>query len=184
MVIYFATSNLNKFNEAKEMLTTRGITVEHFLFKHNEIRSDSIEEIANESVSVAHAQLKKSVFVEDTGLFIDALNGFPGTYSAWAAKKLGSRGILKLMGDEKNRVARFSTSIAFMHGKTIKTFSASCEGRISENTRGESGFSYDSIFIPEGYGKTFAESIGLKNKLSHRYQSLLLLSEYLLSNKL
>jgi len=166
------------------MLGAKGIPIEHFSFKHNEIRSDSVEEIAAEAVSAAYSQLGKPVFVEDTGLFIDTLNGFPGTYSAWAAKKIGSTGIMKLMQGEENRTAYFKTCIALMNGKSTKIFSASCAGSIATESRGESGFGYDPIFVPEGYDKTFAESIGLKNKLSHRYKSLLLLSEYLLSNKI
>ncbi len=183
MPIYFATSNENKFKEAREMLETKSIGVEHFPFEHNEIRSDSLEEIAIEAVEVAYAKLKKPVFVEDTGLFIGTLNGFPGTYSAWVAKKLGSEGILKLMVGTSDRTAAFRTCIAFKDGKTTKTFSGECMGTISLLARGESGFGYDSIFIPKGYNQTFAESIGLKNKLSHRYKSLLLLSEYILSIK-
>ncbi len=179
--IYFATGNLNKFKEAKEIFEkeTSEAALEHFEFRHREIRSDSIEEIAKESVEAAYGGLGKPVFVEDTGLFIDALNGFPGTYSAWVQAKLGCSGILKLLEGVEDRKAKFEACIAFHNGNGIKTFKGVCEGRIAENERGESGFGYDPIFIPKGESSTFAESIELKNKYSHRYKSLLELISYL-----
>ncbi|MBS3068142.1 XTP/dITP diphosphatase [Candidatus Micrarchaeota archaeon] len=179
MVIYFATSNEHKFKEANEILSAKGISVEHFNFKHNEIRSDSLEEIAMEAVDTTFAQLKKPVFVEDTGLFIDALNGFPGTYSAWALKKIGSDGILKLLKSASNRAATFKTCIAFANGKITKTFLGECKGAIATKKRGKSGFGYDPIFTPKGYKKTFAEDLEIKVKVSHRFAALQKLTEFL-----
>ncbi len=152
--------------------------IKHFEFRHNEIRSDSLEEIAMEAATAAYKTAKKPVFVEDTGLFITALNEFPGTYSAWALGKLGCNGILKLMHGLEDRTAHFGTCIAYTDGKIIKTFSGKCDGSIAKEKRGNSGFGYDSIFVPDGYKSTFAESISLKNKLSHRYKSLLEFSKY------
>lgn len=174
MTIYFATSNQHKFQEAKSIFVdlVPSLKIEHFYFKHNEIRSDNIEEIATESLSVAFAQLKKQVFVEDTGLFINALNGFPGTFSAWVLGKIGNIGILNLIKNEKDRTATFRTCIAFTDGYSIQTFIGECYGRISTKARGRNGFGYDSIFIPEGYNETFAENPEIKNKLSHRYLSI------------
>jgi len=179
--VYFATGNLNKFKEADEIFKRNidRVTLKHFNFVHREIRSDSLEEIAREAVAAAYAQLRKPVFVEDTGLFIDALNGFPGTYSAWVQKKIGCIGILKLMKGEKKRSARFETCIAFNNGEETHVFHGRCEGTIAEEERGKSGFGYDSIFVPEGETTTFAENIELKNKCSHRYKSLLELICYL-----
>jgi len=178
-LIYFATSNKHKFKEAKEILAGRGISVKHFLFKHNEIRSDSIEEVALESVKAAYKKLKKPVFVEDTGLFVKSLGGFPGTYSGWVFGKIGAKGILKLMQGEKIRNAEFKTCIAFTNGKRVKTFTGTVKGTISKRMKGKKGFGYDPVFIPRGEKKTFAESIVLKNKLSHRYKSLLKFSKYI-----
>ena len=177
--MYFATGNPNKFKEAKEIFEKENLELEHFEFKHTEIRSDSIEEIASESVEVAYKELGKPVFVEDTGLFVDALNGFPGTYSAWVQKKLGCNGVLKLLEGVDDRKARFEACIAFHDGNAIKTFKGVCEGIIAENERGKSGFGYDPIFVPKSELSTFAESIELKNKYSHRYKSLLELIDYL-----
>ena len=154
------------------------VTIKHFPFTHNEIRSDDVEEIAREAAIAAYSICKKPVFVEDTGLFIDSLNGFPGTFSAWVLKKIGTKGILKLVG-KQNRTASFITAIAYHNGTQIHIFKGVCEGSIAETERGTSGFGYDPIFVPKGHENTFAEGIDLKNKLSHRYKSLLAFSEFL-----
>jgi len=179
MDLHFATSNENKFREAKEILAKNRIKVLHFPFNHNEMRSDSLSEIAEEAVHAAYEKVKAPVFVEDAGLFINALNGFPGTYSAWVQKKIGCDGILKLMQGIENRSAEFRATIAFTDGKEVHTFEGICQGSIAGQKFGSSGFGYDPIFIPEGYSQTFAQNIELKNKLSHRYKSLLEFSEYL-----
>jgi len=170
--LIFATSNINKFNEAKEILKNHEIT--HLQFDYAEIRSDSLEEIARNSARAAYRMCKEAVFVEDTGLFIDHLSGFPGTYSGWVHNKIGNEGILKLMGDTENRSARFETVIAYMMDKEHVSFvRGKCEGTIALEPRGKTGFGYDAIFVPDGEHQTFAESIELKNKLSHRYNALL-----------
>ncbi|MEM4165850.1 MAG: RdgB/HAM1 family non-canonical purine NTP pyrophosphatase [Candidatus Bilamarchaeaceae archaeon] len=182
MEIYFATSNENKFKEAKDIFSIhceKSIILNHFTFIHREIRADDLMEVAEEAVLSAYSQIKRPVFVEDTGLFIEALNDFPGPYSGWAQKKIGNDGILKLL-EGKNRRARFETVIAFtLDGAEIVFFRGVCSGHIAEKNRGHSGFGYDPIFIPDGYSNTFAENIELKNKLSHRYKSLLLFIEHL-----
>jgi XTP/dITP diphosphohydrolase len=98
-------------------------------------------------------------------------------------KKIGSGGILKLLEGINKRNASFETCIAFNNGDEIKIFKGSCAGTISKEIMGKDGFGYDPIFIPEGYRETFAQSIGLKNKLSHRYKALLEFSKYLNRSK-
>ncbi|MBU0532589.1 XTP/dITP diphosphatase [Candidatus Micrarchaeota archaeon] len=176
MEILFATSNKHKFSEASAILSTK---IKHFPFQYLEIRSDNLEEIARDAVAVAYAKCKTPVFVEDTGLFITALKGFPGTYSAWTFAKIGVEGILKLMKDESNKEAKFETCIAYHDGTDIHVFHDVCEGRLADQKQGNSGFGYDPIFIPEGHTQTFAENITLKNKLSHRYKTLLKFSRFL-----
>lgn len=83
------------------------------------------------------------------------------------------------MAGEKQRDAEFRSVIAYHDGNATKTFTGVCRGSIAEQERGTEGFGYDPIFIPEGKNQTFAESIILKNKLSHRYNSLINLSEIL-----
>jgi len=186
MDIFFATSNPHKFNEAEKIFSESAppeFNLKRFIFTHREIRSDDLEEIAREAAEAAFSQLKKPVFVEDTGLFINALNGFPGAYSAWVQQKIGNAGLLKLLDGEKKRSACFETALAFTtNGKDVIGFRGICEGRIAEKETGASGFGYDPIFIPAGHEQTFAENIELKNKLSHRYKSILLFIDYLKSS--
>ncbi len=178
MEVLFATSNRNKFAEAAAALRPHGIELKHFPFEHREIRSDSLDEIASEATEEAYRRCARPVFVEDSGLFIKALNGFPGAYSAWVQKKLGNAGILRLMNGAKDRSAWFEACIAYHDGKTVRTFHGKCAGTISDAARGISGFGYDPIFVPTGHLQTFAENIELKNNLSHRYNSLLEFSKF------
>jgi XTP/dITP diphosphohydrolase len=179
MEILFATSNPHKFEEAAAFLGKRGISVARLPFEHRELRSESLEEIAREAADAAYKTCGKPVFVEDTGLFIKALNGFPGPYSAWAQKKLGNSGILKLMAGTGDRSAFFEACIAYHDGKTVTCFAGRCAGAITDAPRGTSGFGYDPIFVPDGHSQTFAENILLKNNISHRYKSLLEFSKSL-----
>jgi len=191
MDIYFATGNNHKFYEVDEILSSYtkreegnfDLKLKRFEFHHNEIRSDSIEEISREAVDCAYSILKKPVFVEDTGLFIDRLNGFPGTYSAWIQNKLGNKGILDLMKkfDGWERTARFRCSVAYKDlDKEIKVFFGEVKGNISFTEIGKDGFGYDSIFIPDGETETFAKSISLKKALSHRSKAITKLFSYVL----
>ena len=161
------------------MLAEKGIEIERFVFKHREIRSDSLEEIARDAVDAAYQQCGKPVFVEDTGLFINSLDGFPGAYSAWSLKKLGVKGILKLLSGVEDRSAYFEACIAYHDGDNISVFHGRCDGSIAEKASGESGFGFDPIFVPAGHSQTFAQSIGLKKDLSHRYKSVLEFSKSL-----
>lgn len=161
------------------MLGRRGITIRRLDFHYREIRSDNLEEVARDAVLAAFELCRAPVFVEDAGLFIDALNGFPGTYSGWVQKKLGNAGILKLLEGEADRSARFEAVIAYHDGFRVSCFAGRCDGDISDMERGRGGFGFDPIFVPRGHPQTFAENIELKNNLSHRYKSLLEFSKSL-----
>lgn len=172
MKLLFITGNKNKFIEAERILKEHGIIIDHFNLPHNEIRAESCEEVARSSLHSLHRHIDVPFFVEDAGLFIEALNGFPGTFSAWVFKKLGNGGILKLMEDKRNRNAIFKSAVAvYYHGQT-KIFSGEVKGKIAMRETGKEGFGYDPIFIPAGYKKTFAEDEKLKSKISHRKNAL------------
>jgi len=114
--------------------------------------------------------------VEDAGLFIEALNGFPGAYSSFAYKTLGCKGILKLLEDiPPPRWAYFKSCVGYYdgHGR-ITVVEGVCRGKISLDERGSRGFGFDPIFIPEGSNnRTFAEMEVLeKNEYSHRAKAL------------
>ncbi|MHA1238198.1 MAG: XTP/dITP diphosphatase [Candidatus Odinarchaeia archaeon] len=174
MKLFFATGNKNKVKEAQEILKQFGFEVEHLPIERVELQSDNLEEIASYSALEIANKVNKTVFVEDTGLFIEYLKGFPGPYSSYVYKTIGNEGILKLLRDVENRKAYFESVIAFCKPREKPVcVSARVYGRISKEIRGEL-WGYDPIFIPdEGNGKTYAEmGIYEKNKISHRRKVL------------
>lgn len=177
MQISFVTGNKGKFAETEKILKHFGVNIVHRSLQIEEIRSDSIEEVACASALAAYAQTGEPLFVEDSGLFIQSLDGFPGAYSAWAFRKIGNQGILKLA---KGKEAEFRACIAYTEdGKETVSFTGSVKGKISEEPSGSGGFGYDPIFIPEktpgvrrSGEKTFAEVPEMKGVLSHRKRAL------------
>ncbi|MFH0818250.1 MAG: non-canonical purine NTP pyrophosphatase, partial [Candidatus Micrarchaeota archaeon] len=113
MSLVFVTSNRHKFLEAESILKGYGVKIEHSSHTIPEERGDDCEAIAASAARAAYSKLKKPLFVEDSGLFIESLNGFPGAYSAWVYKKLGADGIRKLMTGTVKRGAKFVTAIAY-----------------------------------------------------------------------
>ncbi len=166
--LYFVSSNKHKYQEAKKILKSFGICLGFYKLKLEEIQSDSLFEIASKKAIQAFEKLKKPVIVEDDGLFIDSLDGFPGPYSSYVFKTIGNKGILSLL--TKNRTAKFVSIIFFSDNTISKSFEAKIDGKISKTQKG-SGWGYDPIFIPANSKKTFAELTN-KNELSHRYKAL------------
>ncbi len=177
MTIYFVTSNKAKFEEAKKIAEEYSISIEWYNKKYIEIQGNSLEEIAKRSAKMLIGEINGKFFIEDSGLFIEALNGFPGPYSSYVFKTIGNDGILKLMKGVKNRKAYFMAVVAFYDGKDIKIFKGFVQGEISSEKRGEKGFGFDPIFLYKG--RTFAEMGEEKNKVSHRRRALEQLFSYI-----
>jgi XTP/dITP diphosphohydrolase len=178
--VLFASSNKNKYQEAKKILGKFGINVGFYKCNLTEIQADSIKEIANQKAINAFLKCKKPVIVEDDGLFINALGGFPGPFSSYVFKTIGNNGILKLV--KTNRNAKFQSVIGFCDKKKKpKLFDANVKGKIAKNIRGK-GWGYDPIFTPSGKSKTYAE-LSDKNELSHRYQALKKFANWYLNKK-
>lgn len=167
--VTFASSNRNKFDEVKSILALR-VAVEFAQVELVEVQSDSLEEIAREKAKSAYSKVGRPVIVEDDGLHIDSLKGFPGQYSSFVFKTLGNAGILKLL-EGLDRQASFRSIIAFYDGNTLQTFEGTVQGAISPHAA-QGGWGYDPIFVPEGVGMTFAELAGSKNEYSHRKKAL------------
>lgn len=169
--VYFATGNEGKFREASQVASRFGIKLKHFRMEKREIQSDNLEEIAAfAALDAAHAK-GRPVVSEDAGFFVNALAGFPGPYSSYVFKTLGTRGILKLMNKCKDRRAFFQASVAFCSPTTRpRSFTGLVQGRVSRKPKGIHGFGFDPIFVPKrGDGRTFAEmTTEEKNALSHR----------------
>ncbi len=185
-MLLFATSNLNKFAEIKEIFSQKTtIRLDHLNISLLEIQSTSLEEVAIFSLKECVKIIgNTSVFVEDTGLFIECLNGFPGPYSAFIINTIGLNGILTLLNGKENRKAVFQSCIALKFENKIKTFSGQIKGKISRH-KSNSGWGYDPIFIPECNGiRTFGELGQEKNTISHRFLATMKLIKYLNSKLL
>ena len=181
--ILFATNNLHKVEEANAILKDCGYTVVPTNAPKLEIQSEDLVEIAVYAAVTAYSMLREPVVVEDAGLFIEALNGFPGPYSSYVYKTIGVHGILKLLKDIENRKAYFESIVALAHASGVVVFRGRVQGMIAESARGTHGFGFDPIFIPEGSTKTFAEmNIEEKNMYSHRARAFRRLCEWLRNN--
>jgi XTP/dITP diphosphohydrolase len=151
--------------------------------KH-EIRSNKVRRVASEAAKHAYTILKKPVVVDDTGLYIDILDGFPGAYAAYVLGTIGKEGILKLMKGKENRHAKFVTAVGFTDESQSKSFIGEMEGRIAENAAGREGFGYDPIFIPNGLDITYAQlSFTEKVNISHRTKAFTQFLEWYSINK-
>lgn len=163
------TSNQNKFKELENLAMVYGIKLNWINLPKVEIQSQSLEEIVRVSAVNAYTLLKIPLIMEDSGLFIEALNGFPGPYTNYVRNTIGLEGILNLLKDKENRRAYFQTSLCYVDNNTVRVFTGRVYGKISSEIRGSKGFGFDPIFIPEGDTRTFAEmDLEEKNKYSHR----------------
>jgi len=176
-VVFFVTGNVHKFNEARKVLAECNIATAMLNLEAIEIQDDSLENIAKASAVDAAKKSNLPVFVEDAGLFVKALNGFPGPYSSYVFRTVGTKGILELMQNERKRDAYFLSVVAFSNPQELlelKCFQGMVEGKIAYEERGKQGFGFDPVFEPlGGNGKTFAEmTTQEKNKYSHRAQAL------------
>src|SRR5919108_4857453 len=170
--ITFASTNQNKFLEVQSILSIWNISVDFLQTRLVEVQSDTLEEIAKEKAKTAFAQVGRPVIVEDDGLFIDSLGGFPGPYSSFVFKTIGNDGILKLLAGSAKRSAYFRSLIAFYNGKTLSVSVGRVDGRISDKITKGGGWGYDPIFMPDGTDLTFAQLKRRKNEYSHRKKAL------------
>ncbi len=182
-VVFFATGNIHKFNEARSILTRLDIAVGMLRMKDVEIQSNSLMEIAQTSAREVFKRCRLPVIVEDAGLFIDALKGFPGPYAAYAYQTIGNAGLLKLMKKVENREATFKSAIAYCDSLDDPLcFEGKAAGEITKEERvgnGKSGFGFDPIFQPSGSAKTFAEmTLEQKNGFSHRAMAVRKFAEW------
>jgi XTP/dITP diphosphohydrolase len=181
MKIYFVTGNINKIKEARIILKDLDVEIEQIKIDYPEIQG-TLEEVAEFGAKWVYNILKKPVIVEDSGFFVEALNGFPGTYSRFVQETIGNEGILKLLEDKDNRNAYFKTVIGYCDENGVKLFKGIVKGRVSNEIRSKGyGFAYDSIFIPEGEERTFAEmTTEEKSQISHRKRAFEEFKKFLL----
>lgn len=157
MNINLITHNQNKVKEFKNILEP-DITVDHLDFEYPELRSDDPIEIVKVAAKSLCEKLKKTIVVEDSGFFIDALKGFPGTCTAYVHQRIGNDGFIKLMKDIDNRKCFYKSAIGYCEpGNDPVGFIGIEEGEVSEAPIGDFGWGQDPIFIPKGKQKTYGQ---------------------------
>jgi XTP/dITP diphosphohydrolase len=170
--LIMVTHNKRKIAEANEIAQAYGIEVQmpQGGTEKLEIQSDSLQEVSKFSALEAYKTIQKPLVVDDSGLFVNSLHGFPGVYSASVLATIGNQGVLRLMEQVEDRKAHFECCITFYDGKNIRQFTEKVEGDITFNEKGDKGFGFDPIFAPDTYkGRSFGEfEIAEKNKISHR----------------
>ena len=167
--ITFVTGNQNKLREFQQIL---GVDLVNEPLDLPEIQSLDIEKIASYKAEEAYEILKKPVMIEDTGLYLEALNDFPGPLVKFFLDSIGVEKLSEFKGG-----ARAATCIAYFDGNHVHTFIGETNGTIV-NPRGESSFGFDPVFEYEG--KTYAEmSKEEKNAISHRGKAIKKLKQFL-----
>ena len=192
--IVFATNNQHKLDEIRQILGNDF----HILSLadigcHEEIPEDhdTLQENALQKAQYIVDHYHVSCFADDTGLEVDALGGEPGVHSARYAEgtdhdsEANMRKLLLKLGNNNNRRARFRTVIALLleeNGKwREEIFDGIVEGHIAREKKGNEGFGYDPIFVPDGYDLSFAElGMEVKNSISHRARAVRKLADFLL----
>ncbi|MCU0861773.1 MAG: RdgB/HAM1 family non-canonical purine NTP pyrophosphatase, partial [Methanomassiliicoccales archaeon] len=172
--LHLITGNLGKLREFKAALEPSGYEVVHLPEEVEEIQADTLEEVVADCLRQLHSRGLKDFVLDDSGLFIDTLKGFPGVYSSYALRTLGCQGVLRLLEGAQDRRARFECCIGCsLEGMGDIILKESCKGRIVHAMRGEGGFGFDPIFAAAGEGRTFAEMpLEEKNVISHRGKAI------------
>lgn len=187
MKLVFATHNNNKLEEIKAMLPDY---IELLSLSdigcHEDIAetADTIEDNALLKAKYVFDNYKVNCFADDTGLEVTALNNEPGVRSArYAGEHDSEANIQKLMKNlegKDDRSARFKTAIALVTDEVEELFLGICEGAITNDRRGTSGFGYDPVFQPKGSDQTFAEmTLEQKSEIGHRGKGMRLLLSFL-----
>ena len=180
--LFFASSNEHKFQEAERILANLGMQINLFKTTLEEIQSNNLNDIAEKKAINAYDLIQKPVIIEDDGLFINSLNGFPGPYSSYVYDTIGNKGIMNLLENSEVRDAKFVSIIAYCDNDCdVKLFESSIPGKISSIIE-KGGWGYDPIFIPDGESKTYA-NVSDKDKFSHRSVALTKFSNWFLDKQ-
>ena len=179
ITLNLVTSNKNKVREFQQILGDK-VKLNHIFVEYPEMRSDDPEEIAKLAARQLADKLGMNVIVEDSGLFINALNGFPGTCSAYVHKRIGLKGIISLMKGIKDREAMYMSAIGYCEPlKNPISFLGVEKGKIAEKIRGKNGLGHDPIFIPEGSRRTYGEMKNSEEIKQFRRRVVMKLMAYL-----
>ena len=178
ILLTFVSTNPGKAREVREILRPYGIRVRWLRRRLPEPQAPDLETVVRSKLA-AVADVPGYAMVEDSGLFIDSLAGFPGVYSAHFLEAWGVPPILELLR-RRSRAASFRAVVGLRRGAATRLFAGRVDGAIAPRARGTQGFGYDPIFVPDGWTTTFAQGpIRAKNEISHRSRAVRKLGEYL-----
>ena len=168
--LWFVTQNAHKYQEACRTLGPFGIKIHKLAYPKTEIQSTDLGDVAKFAAEEAAEKYNRTVVVEDSGLFVKALNGFPGPYSSYVHATIGVEGLLRLMNQKLHREAYFQAALAVASPRGIsREFSGRAYGTISHKLAGLHGFGFDPVFVPKDSRKTFAQGGSeFKDRYSHR----------------
>ena len=165
--LFMVTGNENKLREARQILGIEMRQAE--VVDLHEIQTIDVEMAAEKKAEEAYMVIKKPLIVEDSGLIFKSWNGMPGALVKWFEESVGNEGLLKMLENFEDRSAVAQCFIGFHNGKEVKIAKGEVSGRIADRIRGDNGFGWDQIFIPDGSDLSYAEMTPEeKNTISHR----------------
>ena len=176
----FVTTNEHKRREVQQIL---GVALEGADLDLPEIQAIDPAEVAAEKARAARKALGDTdlpVLVEDSGLMVDAWGGFPGALTKWVMQSVGNEGLLRMLDSGEDRSARAVCVVALAEADgRVRMFRGEVGGTVAESPRGEGGFGYDPVFVPEWSSMTYAEMGDGKNTDSHRARAFRAVKEWL-----
>jgi XTP/dITP diphosphohydrolase len=173
MKIRFLSGNPFKIAEVKQILAPQGIEAIAVTYKIDEIQTTDVEALLRDKAIKAFQHIGRSLFVEHTGLYAEALNNFPGGLTQVFWDTLGPDRVAALFQALGNPRVTAKTHIAYIDGKKIRIFEGAVSGSFAETPRGCREFQWDCVFIPDGATNTFAEmGTDAKNEISMRKKAL------------
>lgn len=175
--IIIASGNTNKVREIEAIL---GRPVSRLEIDLPEIQAVAVEEVIVEKARAAYAATGRPVLVEDTGLYLHAWNGLPGALIRWFLDSVDNQGICRMLDGFSDRSATARTCLGLFDGEQVHVFCGEIKGHIASEPRGDSGFGWDKIFIPDGWERTFGEGSAVeKDAISMRKKAVEALRSWL-----
>ena len=174
MELKVVTSNDGKIKEFKQAFEKTPVFPTKVSVPYPEVQASSLEEVVDFGLDNLKDKIQTPLIIDDAGVFVEKLQGFPGVYSRYVYDTIGSQGLLRQLEHIEDRQASFKCVLGLLlEDGTTHKFVGECKGRIIHEMRGDGGFGYDPIFIPDGFDRTFAElPPEEKNEISHRGRAM------------
>lgn len=181
MNLTFCTTNAGKRAELAALVEPLGYRVTAYAEGYPELQADTLDEVTAHGADALRDKVTPPFLLEDSGLFVHALAGFPGVYSRYALDTIGLAGLLRLAAPHADRRAHFATDLVLVH-HGVHHFTGRLDGVLATEPRGTGGFGFDSVFVPDGHTRTLAQMHpDEKNALSHRGKAVQALLAHLRS---